>query len=355
MKTIIAPGYKIIEGFEADKLSVESQIRIDTHMHSEASYDVLDRSLAPDKLIVHTDRLGLMPVLTDHNTYNGVIEAENAFEENGNVTDFVPGVEFSLKPVKAARLDTDMMKDMHTLHIGVLGLSESQFNDLDIMAKAGDLDGFTDYCRKNSLAYVYHHIFWCEAGERLNWKAVPMIVKHYFDVVELNAKRTKEQNDLTLKLAAELGVPIVAASDSHIGEPGKAFTFGTGSNFEDFWWNSVIPGKAYVVQDNLTTVAFIAEVKKFIKDFFSADPDYLRSKGILLETGIGFFQMLMNQLAYGKLREMEGFRRMIESSLENIAASRLGQKLIERVHVKPQKKSALAINDFVLTICRDLV
>jgi predicted metal-dependent phosphoesterase TrpH len=354
MKTIIAPGYKIIEGVDANKLPVQSQIRIDTHIHSEASYDVLDLSLSADKLIQHTDSLGLLPVLTDHNTYEGIIEAKQVFKTTGKSVDFIPGVEFSLKPKKAVALSTDEINDIHTLHIGVLGLTELHFKDLNTIAEAGNLDDFTEYCRKNKLAYVYHHIFWSEAGEQLNWKAVPLIVKNYFDVVELNAKRTKEQNDLTLQLAEELGVSVVAASDSHIGEPGKAFTFGTGGNFEEFWWDSVVPGNAYVVRDDLTTFDFIAEVKKFIRDFFSADPEYLRSKGILLETGVGFFQMLMNQLAYGKLREIKGVRRTLEFLIGSAASSLLGKRLIERVHVKPQKESALKINDFVLSICRNL-
>jgi predicted metal-dependent phosphoesterase TrpH len=354
MKTIIAPGYKMIEGTEADKLFAKNQIRIDTHVHSEASYDVLDLSLSADKLIQHTNSLGLLPVLTDHNTYNGVTKAKRVFEAAGKSVNFIPGVEFSLKSRKAMALDISEINDVHTLHIGVLGLNELNFKDLDAIAKAGDLDSFTEYCRKNKLAYVYHHIFWSEAGEYLNWKAVPLLVKNYFDVVELNAKRTKEQNDLTLKLAKELGVAIVAASDSHIGAPGKAFTFGAGRNFKEFWWDTVIPGNAYFLRDDLATLDFIVEVKKFIKDFFAADPAYLRSKGILLETGVGFFQMLMNQLAYGKLREVKGLRRMLEFLLENVASSPLGRRLIERVHVKPQKKSALEINDFVLSICKNL-
>lgn len=354
MKKIIIPGYKTIEGIEPEVFADNFNFKIDLHIHSEASYDVLDQQLAPENMVAKAESLGLLPVLTDHNTYEGINRAKCHFVSQNKEANLIPGVEFSLKPSKMKALGEDFKEDIHTLHIGVLNLSQKQFENLDIAAKSGDLDGFVEYCRSQRLPYVYHHIFWWEAGETLNWGVIPRIARKYFDVVELNAKRTSEQNDLTLKLAEELRLGIVASSDTHIGEVGKAFTFGNGADFNEFWWDCVVPARAYIAREDLTTASFISEVHKFIKDFFSADSDYLRKKGILLDTGVGFFQLLMKQLAYGKLRERRFLCKSLEMILQSTAASRLGYALIDRIHLKPQKASALKINDFVLQMCKEL-
>jgi len=79
---------------------------VDLHTHSTAS----DGSLAPAKLIAAAERRRLAAIaLTDHDTFDGLAEAQHAAERFPNLT-FVPGVEVSARPPSG------------TLHILGLGI-----------------------------------------------------------------------------------------------------------------------------------------------------------------------------------------------------------------------------------------
>jgi predicted metal-dependent phosphoesterase TrpH len=354
MTTVIGPGYKEISPRVARSLKDQFDIAIDTHCHTNASYDVINQQLTPVSVVRVLEEKGFVPVITDHDTYEGVKEVRQWMQRNNYSFEFITGVEFTLKPRWVRAISPYEVSDIHTIHIGVLGLDEEQFNELLIIASFGDLDGFINYCGEKGLPNIYNHIFWCEGGEKLNWQAVPVIVRNYFDVVELNAKRTKEQNDLTMELAKELGVSLVAAGDSHIGNPGLSYSFGPGRNFDEFWWEYVITGNSYVVREDLTSFRFIMEVKKFIRDYFKASPEYLQDKLDSLDTGIGFLQLLIVSLKNGRLRKNRFLKKTIEVFLNVISRGFVGRQLVNHLYLNPQKRSVRQISPSIMNICRDL-
>ncbi len=354
MKQIIGPDYKKISNQLENSILEENQYKIDLHVHSNASYDVLDKNLSPLDIVNIEKERSLVPLISDHDTWDGHKELNTWKLENNEDFEHITSVEFSIRPVRARALFDGLTDELHTLHICVHNLSETEFIDLEAITTRGDLDEFVDYCRANKLPYVFNHIFWCEAGETLNWDAVPKLVKNYFDVVELNGKRTQEQNDLTLQLAEELGVAFIAASDNHIGEPGKAFTMAAAGSFDEFWWEHVLEKRVYVMTDEVTASSLLFEIKKFVHDFFESDPEYLRSKGFALNTGINLFQFLLDGFTYGRMRDMKLLRRSVEGALNVTASSLFGRALAQRLHIEPQKKSTRKNNEFIINACRQL-
>ncbi|MBN2135998.1 MAG: PHP domain-containing protein [Acidobacteria bacterium] len=354
MIQLIGPGYQRIDKSKLTDIEKITKFKIDMHLHSNASYDVLDKSLTPESIVFKTIEKGLTPILTDHDTFSGVEKVQEYEKKNNNRLGFIPGVEFTMIPKKIRAISNNEITDMHTIHIGVHNLNRGQYKNLQELANNGDLDEFVNYLSENHLPNVLNHIFWCEAGEKLKWKAVPVIVKNYFPVIELNGKRTNEQNVLTLQLAEELGVALVSASDNHTGESGTAYTMSYGSTYEEFWWDYVIKGQVYCVTNEITTSSFLLEAGKFIRDLFNAEPEYLRDKGFGLNTGVGIFQFILDELITGRLANKKLPKEILERLFLKLSRSRLGEKLAERIYITPQKNSIKQNNETVMNLCREL-
>ncbi len=351
---VIAPGLRIVEDYEQLESGIKADFFIDPHIHSNVSFDVLDPALTPEFLFNKTRSQNLVPVMTDHNAYEGNIKIESYLENEGIDSEFVPGVEFSIKPKRLRAITPRLEEDIHSLHINVFQLTIEQFAELRNMSYAGDLDEFIRYCRRNDLPHVLNHIFWSETVEKLNWRLVPLIVKKYFKVIELNAKMTKEQNDLTVELARELGVSLIGASDTHIGTPGRAFTFAHAANFDEFWWEKVVPGRAYVARADFSVMLLLDEVRKYVRDFLKNDVEYLKTKNFILNSNDARTVKILRKILYSRLHDSSTAWKVVEFFLDNPRTYALRNKVANLIYLNREKKFMDAIAEGILAICQIL-
>lgn len=203
------PG--ILDPREARALLAEGWQAADLHVHTLHSYDVIStRQVDPLRLYLEARRLGMTFVaFTDHDTMA-------AYDEIGWTREgLVPAVEVKiLDPVNVG----------HTVHINVYTLNRSQFAEIrDIAGKARDIVTLAGYLRAEGLPFIFNHPFWHEPDEKPNLEAV-LDVAPLFPVLEYNMGRIRRINAQALRLADALSKGIVAATDTHVGEIGRAFT-----------------------------------------------------------------------------------------------------------------------------------
>ncbi len=107
--------------------------------------------------------------ILSHNIFNTLVtftdhETMQAYEiMNCKRDGLVTGVEIKI-------LDPEIVG--HTIHVNVYDLDFDQFDELEEIAKAGDLNGFLACLKRNDLPHVYNHPLWFEPGERPNLAAI---------------------------------------------------------------------------------------------------------------------------------------------------------------------------------------
>jgi predicted metal-dependent phosphoesterase TrpH len=254
LHTPLLPKYKDMHG----------KIVIDTHMHSSASYDNAHvTETRPQAIIDRQKELGIVPLLTDHDTLDG-IELLIALGEN-----IERRVEIKFKPLKA-KYFTDS-KNYHTLHINLLGgLNKSKYDNIKNLINIRDMDMFVDFLSSEKIAWQYNHPAWHEFGEHFNRDQMINMAKHYAPVIELNAGKPKYANDLAIMLAKEFGKGISAGSDGHsgTGSVGRAYVIADGADFYEAWEN-VKAGRGTVIRHDATSKDIVNEAKTMINQIFS--------------------------------------------------------------------------------------
>ncbi len=237
----------------------------DLHVHTSCSRkDVLPvESLEPESLYRKGLDLGLdYIVFTDHDTMD-------AYDIIGWEREkLVTGVEFSLK---------DLYRVGHTIHINVYTLSREQFEDLTALRNQADIMTFTEYCRTCGLPFMYNHPFWFESGETPNISIIPDVCT-LFPVVEYNMHRIQSKNQFALALAEKYNKGIVATTDTHIGEIGKALTAAHGETFTEFF-NKIASRKCHLLKQDWTMDNFLEEVDSWIDRLYEmASDDSMETK-----------------------------------------------------------------------------
>ena len=304
----------IISLEKAREMIGQGYFALDTHCHSSFSFDVPDvPETSPEAMIKEQTRLGLKALITDHDTMNGYYYMKKKGLAGTTKTrkGLIPGVEIKIKPIKAKHVD--IHEEVHSIHINVFGLNKDQLNVLETIAeKDKDLDAFVKYLRQQDLSYMYNHPFWHEPHERLNWKIIPGIAKHYFDVIELNSNRPKAFNDLALHMAEQFNKGIVASTDSHTGEPGKVFVMAEGKNFEEFWQN-VLDRKMHIYRHDMTTWGVVKESAAMIHNIFKANTRAAKDRQFTSVTGIKPFDNIAMAVTTGRLKRMYFTKNIIHS------------------------------------------
>ncbi|HNS49181.1 MAG TPA: PHP domain-containing protein [bacterium] len=228
----------------------------DLHVHTFFSHDVLpSRSLDPLTLYEKARRQGFRYItFTDHDTMA-------AYDRIGWTREgLVPGVEITIR---------DRKRVGHTLHINVYQLNRDQFQDLDAIRREANLEKLVAYLKSADLPFIYNHPFWFETRERPSYAVIQDVI-HLFPVVEYNMHRVKQKNRLTLKLARKYGKGLVAATDTHIGDLGRAQTFAPGETFREFYDN-IRAGNACLLAQDLTLDSLKKEMNAWIELIFKLD------------------------------------------------------------------------------------
>jgi predicted metal-dependent phosphoesterase TrpH len=270
--------------------------KADLHLHSSFSSDVPDLpELSPRALYDRAVALGMdYFTLTDHDTMKGVRalaqELEREFGQQPPIP-LIPGVELKVRDPLIG----------HTVHINVLDLNTRQLRELGRRRRS--MSAFLAYCREQRLYHAYNHPFWFERRERPCLETILALIAE-FPVVELNAGRIPEVNRRTARLAWRQGRHLVANSDSHTGQVGKAYTMAPGETHAEFLEN-VLRGNSHAVPNHLVFQGFMAEIMQLI-DLVFADRPYS-----------GFKRTLLKQapVARAMARTLIGTRRLMGARL----------------------------------------
>jgi len=228
----------ILSASQGEILKKQGWQAADLHVHTNRSEGVLpSRLLDPLYLYEKACRAGFDYItFTDHDTME-------AYDLLGWTREkLVPGVEIKIK---------DICHVGHTLHINVYCLQQKQFSELLAIArKKRKLEVFLQYLQSENLPYVYNHPFWYEHGEKPSYKVINDLIP-LFPVVEYNMHRVWQKNALTVALAEKYQRGILAATDTHIGEIGRAYTLAKGRTFREYF-QAIERRDAFLVPQDLT-------------------------------------------------------------------------------------------------------
>ena len=306
---------------KAEELLEKGYMGADLHVHSSASYDVIPSiSVTPQAIIQKEKSLGLIPIITDHDTMDGILSLDNSNKPP------VSGIEIKIKSPDIG----------HTIHTNIYGLNIMQFNDLEKIASSGNIREFIQYIKNTRLPFQYNHPFWSEHGETLNISAVKDIAKE-FPAIEINSGRIKSLNDNAYKMARELGKGITSTTDTHIGEPGKAITLAPGSDFFEFWDN-IIHGNSHVVRYDMNISRVAHEIEARIVQYMSCDFSEFKKKD--LKTGVVIADRLINHFTSEIYKKNNRLKKTASFTAGNI----IGPIIASTLLIIPQNITAHKIN-----------
>ncbi len=299
------PG--ILDPREARALLAEGWQAADLHVHTLHSYDVIPtRQVDPLSLYFEARRLGMTYVaFTDHDTMA-------AYDEIGWTREgLVPAVEVKiLDPVNVG----------HTVHINVYTLNLRQFREIrEIAGKKRDIAALTEYLRAEGLPFIFNHPFWHEPEEKPNLQAV-LDVARLFPVLEYNMGRVARINAQALRLADSLSKGIVAATDTHVGEIGRAFTITRGESFNEFF-HHIAARESYLCPADLTLPRLKKEASLRIRQLFDK-MNWLRPKDALtMETGNAILDRIVRQVARDRSGASKLSRRLLQKAIEALSST----------------------------------
>ncbi len=320
---------RILDCEGARELIAEGWAAADLHVHTLHSYDVIPTRLVdPLALYQKARRLGMTYVaFTDH-------DSMDAYDQIGWTREgLVPAVEVKI-------LDRTMVG--HTLHINVYSLNRSQFLEIQKIAKiAQDLERFISYLKDEHLPYIFNHPFWHEPEEKPNLQAIFDIVA-LFPVLEYNMGRIARINQQALRLAQATGRGIVAATDTHVGEIGRAFTINRGGTFAEFF-DQIRSGQSFIVPADLNISRLKQETTIRLHQLFDKSGWLHPKDSLSIETGSAFLDGIVSRLAQAR-PETPGFaKRILKIALEGASRSGIPGSL----YIRSQQNLADQVSGFL--------
>jgi predicted metal-dependent phosphoesterase TrpH len=304
-------------------------VAADLHVHTLHSHDVIPTRLVdPVTLYEKARRLGMTFVaFTDH-------DSMKAYDQIGWTREgLVPAVEIKI---------LDRRNVGHTLHINVYTLNRGQFYEiLKIAQIAQDLESLIAYLKDEHLPYTFNHPFWHEAGESPNFQAILDIVD-LFPVLEYNMGRIAGLNGLALRLAQARGRGIVATTDSHVGDIGRAFTIGRGGTFLEFF-DHIRSGQSFIVPADLNISRLKGEASVRIRQLFNKSGWLHPKDSLSIDTGIGILDALVARLAQARSGSPGLAKKILEALLEGASRSGIPGSL----YIRSQRNLADRISGFM--------
>jgi len=290
------PDARILDPDGARKLVAEGWAAADLHVHTLHSYDVIPTRLVdPLTLYQKARRLGMTYVaFTDH-------DSMSAYDQIGWTREgLVPAVEVKI---------LDRIRVGHTLHINVYSLNRGQFSEiLKIARVAQDLERLVLYLKAEHLPYTFNHPFWHEAGEKPNLRAILDVVD-FFPVLEYNMGRIARINGQALRLARARGRGIVATTDTHVGEIGRAFTIARGGTFMEYF-DQIRWGHSFIVPADLDISSLKGETMIRIGQLFNKSGWLYPKDSLAIDTGNAILDRIIVRLAQAR-PETSGFAKKI--------------------------------------------
>ncbi len=299
---------RTIEPQEARILLADGWQAADLHVHTHHSYDVIPtRQVDPLVMYLKARRAGMAYVaFTDHDTMA-------AYDQIGWTREgLVPAVEVKV---------LDRRNVGYTIHVNIYALDRRQFRDIrDITGRARDVVKLTEYLRAEGLPFTFNHPFWHEPDEKPDLGAV-IEVARLFPVLEYNMGRIARINAQALRLAETLGKGVAAATDSHIGEIGRAFTLVRGgASFREFFAR-VAARDAYLCPADLTLPRLKEEASLRIRQLFDRTSWLHAKESLTMDTGNALLDGLVRRMAREAPEKRKISRWLLKKIVEALAGS----------------------------------
>jgi predicted metal-dependent phosphoesterase TrpH len=299
---------RTIDPQEARILLADGWQAADLHVHTLHSYDVIPtRQVDPLVMYLKARRAGMAYVaFTDHDTMA-------AYDQIGWTREgLVPAVEVKI---------LDARNVGHTIHVNVYTLDRRQFREIqEIASRARDIVKLTDYMRAEGLPFTFNHPFWHEPDEVPNLEAV-IEVARLFPVLEYNMGRIARINAQALRLAETLRKGVVAATDSHIGEIGRAFTLvRSGGSFREFFAR-IAAREAYLCPADLTLPRLKEEASLRIRQLFDKASWLYAKESLAMDTGNAIIDGLVRRMAREGTEGSKFSRWLLKKTVEALAGS----------------------------------
>lgn len=196
--------------------------------------------------------------LTDHDTMAGYEKLMRELPEADRAL-VIPGVEHAL-------LDPAIG---FTIHVNLYEIHPDQY--ARVRERIRSLDELADFCRGEGIRMLYNHPTWWEQAEIRAGQVELARVRdaiEYFDVMELNAGRTRLMNEITENIAGANGKHLIANSDTHTGDVGRAYTEAAGESTGEFLEN-LWTGRCDPHPYHMTSQSILGMVHEAIDELFS--------------------------------------------------------------------------------------
>jgi predicted metal-dependent phosphoesterase TrpH len=298
---------RLLDAGEARGLLAEGWQAADLHVHTFHSRDVIPTRLVdPLALYLKGRRLGMTYVaFTDHDTMD-------AYDQIGwSREGLVPAVEVKI-------LDRGHVG--HTVHINIYTLNRSQFREIQsIIRITQDMEILTAYLQAEGLPFIFNHPFWHEPGEKPNLQAI-IDIAGLFPALEYNMGRIGRINAQALKLAEVRSLGVVAATDSHVGGIGRAFTLARGDTFREFF-NQIARRKSLLFPADLTLDKIKEEATLFIRQLCDKGAWLHAKDSLALDTGNSIIDGIVSSLARERSKTLGLSQWIIRRLVEALSRS----------------------------------
>jgi predicted metal-dependent phosphoesterase TrpH len=302
------PQARILNIEQARNLLAEGWAAADLHVHTLHSYDVIPtRQVDPFTLYQKAQRLGMTYIaFTDH-------DSMDAYDQIGWAREgLVPAVEVTI---------LDPNKVGHTVHINVYAIDRGQFGEILKIARLDqNIERLVSYLKDEHLPYIFNHPFWHEPGEKPNLRAV-LDIADLFPVLEYNMGRIARINRQALRLAQARGRGIVATTDTHVGDIGRAFTIARGRTFLEFF-DQIQIGQSFIVPADLDISRFKEETAIRIRHLFDKAGWLFPKDSYAIDTGSATLDGIIARIAQAQPNTRRFAKKILKIILE--AASRSG-------------------------------
>jgi predicted metal-dependent phosphoesterase TrpH len=328
-RTTAGPHARILNVEAAHELMAEGWAAADIHVHTLHSYDVIPtRQVDPLTLYWKARRRGMTYVtFTDH-------DSMDAYDQVGRSREgLVPAVEAKI---------LDPKKVGHTVHINVYSLDRRQFGEiLKIAQTARDIERLAAYLKDQRLPFIFNHPFWHEPGETPNLGAI-IEIADLFPVLEYNMGRIDLINGQALRLAQKKGKGVAAATDTHVGDVGRAFTLARGATFSEFF-DQIRTGQSFIVATDLTLARLKEETAIRIRCLFDKTGWLFPKESLTIDTGNAILDGIVGRLAQAPAESSGLSGKILKAFLEALSRSGIPGSL----YVRSQRNLAGRISVFL--------
>jgi len=204
-----------------------------THLHCNTQYSLLDGANRISDLVKKTKELGMNSLaITDHGNLYGALEFYSKCKDAG--INPILGYEAYIAPGHRTERGATRMKEA-SFHLTLLAKNRTGFQNLIKLASLAFLEGYyyrpridkeslaahseglicLSGCAAGELSQLILEERWDHAKKTIDWFAKQFGKDYYLEIQNCGLEIQRICADGTIKLANEMGVPLVATSDTH--------------------------------------------------------------------------------------------------------------------------------------------